>query len=219
MKRSVPALPRPDNIKRDDAAVSPVIGAILLILLTVLFAGITASSVYGKDYASSIGPAPMAVIEIESVTGGVPNKVQYEENYIVLMHKGGDPLQTELTRIIVTGEGSSHTGIVGYGGKIQYGDLSIIYDDLTHKDKKTHFASNNVDTSDGVWSSGELLIINGDDSPVDGVPSSVHVTVKGMTNTSNNYGLKHNSIITVKVFDQNTNRIIAQIKHKVTPAE
>ncbi|AFV24137.1 hypothetical protein Mpsy_1931 [Methanolobus psychrophilus R15] len=219
MKRTIPVTCKSADVKHDNTALSPVIGIILLILLTVLLSGITISSVYGKDYSSSLKPAPMAVIEVESVVGGVPNKVQYKANYIVLVHKGGESLQAGSTKIIITGEGSSYTGVVAHGGITQYGNLFILYDDLRYNNKKSRYASNNPDIADGVWSSGETLVVNGDDSPVGSAPSSVHVTIKGMTNTSDNYGLKQNSVITIKVFDRDTNKIIAEAKHKVTPAK
>ena len=194
------------------------IGAILLILLTILLAGVTVSVVYGKDYSTSLKPAPMAVIEIESMVGGVPDKVKYEDNYIVLVHKGGDPLQIGSTRIIITGEGSSYTGVVG-SGKKRYGELSVIYEDLQYKGKILPYKKRNADLSDGAWSAGEELVLNGYDGINGTAASSVRVSINGMSNTSNNYGLKENSVITVKVFDRESNKIIAESKHKVTPAK
>ncbi len=224
MKRLVPALSRPHNIKRDTAAVSPVIGAILLILLTVLLAGITVSSVYGKDYSSSLRPAPMAVIGIESVTGGVPYigypyGIEYKKNFIVLTHISGDPLNTDSTYIIITGQGAST--IIGTWPHytIPKGEVYIRYEDLEYGGKESQYASRNADLSDGIWSAGEKVVLNGEDSTGGIVASSVLVSIKGISDTYNNYGLKQNSIITVKVFDRETNRIIAQAEHKVTPAE
>lgn len=189
-----------------------------MILLTILLAGITVSVVYGKDYSASLRPAPMTVIEIESVVGGMPDKVKYETNYIVLVHKGGDPLQTSSIRVIITGEGSSYTGVFG-SGKKRYGELSVIYEDLQYKGKISLYKKRNADLSDGAWSAGEKLILNGDDSLDGTVASSVRVSINGMSNTSNNYGFKQNSVITVKVFDRESNKIIAEAKHKVTPAK
>ena len=224
MKRSVPALSRHHNIKRDTAAVSPVIGAILLILLTVLLAGITVSSVYGKDY----------VFFIETCTHGSDRDrerdrrsavywriawYRYEKNFIVLTHKSGDPLFTDSTYIVITGEGGST--IIGTWPHyiIPKGEVYIRYEDLEYGGKESQYASRNADISDGIWSSGERVVLNGEDSAGGIVASSVLVSINGMSDTYNNYGLKQNSIITVKVFDRKTNRIIAQAEHKVTPAE
>ncbi len=218
MKKTLPATLGSSDISTNNTAISPVIGIVLLILLTVLLAGITVSAVYGKDYSSSLQPAPMAVIEVESVVGGVPDKVKYEANYIVLVHKGGEPLQTGSTKIIITGEGSSYTGVFG-SGKKRYGKLSVIYEDIEYGGKIPLYSKRNVDLSDGVWSAGEKLVLNGYDSINGTSASSVLVSINGMSNTSNNYGLKQNSVITIKVFDRDTNKIIAEAKHKVTPAK
>jgi hypothetical protein len=50
-------------------------------------------------------------------------------------------------------------------------------------------------------------------------PTSVHVVLNGMTNTSDNYGLRENSIITIKIFDSKSDKIIAEFEHEVTPAQ
>ncbi|MDK2833618.1 MAG: hypothetical protein PWP14_371 [Methanolobus sp.] len=190
-----------------------------MILLTILLAGITASVVYGKDYSTSLKPAPMAVIEVESVVGGVPDRVRYEENFIVLTHRGGDSLQTDSTKILINGEGSSYTGAVTRGGVKRYGNLLAVYEDLEYEGKIPLYKKRNVDLSDGVWSAGEKLVLNGYDSINGTTASSVLVSINGMSNTSNNYGLKQNTIITIKVFDRESNKIIAEMKHKVTPAK
>jgi flagellin-like protein len=219
MNRLLPATPSSDYLSKNNNAVSPVIGAILLILLTILLAGITASVVYGKDYSTSLKPAPMAVIEVESVVGGVPDRVRYEENFIVLTHRGGDSLQTDSTKILINGEGSSYTGAVTRGGVKRYGNLLAVYEDLEYEGKIPLYKKRNVDLSDGVWSAGEKLVLNGYDSINGTTASSVLVSINGMSNTSNNYGLKQNTIITIKVFDRESNKIIAEMKHKVTPAK
>lgn len=218
MKKLSPAKSSSLHLKYDNTAISPVIGALLLILLTILLAGITVSAVYGKDYSSSLKPAPMAVIEIESVVGGVPDKVQYKENFIVLVHKGGDSLQKDSTKIIITGEGSGYTGVFG-SGKKRYGELSVLYENIEYGGKISQYKKRNGGLSDGLWSSGEKLVLNGYDGINGTTASSVLVSINGMSNTSNNYGLKENSVVTIKVFDRNTNKIIAEMKHKVTPAE
>jgi FlaG/FlaF family flagellin (archaellin) len=219
MKKTLPATLGSSDISTNNTAISPVIGIILLILLTVLLAGITISSVYGKDYSSSLQPAPMAVIEVESVVGGVPYKFQFAENFIVLVHKGGAPLQADSTMIIVNGQGCSPTGVIGQGGSNKFGDILIVYDGLAYHGKNSQYASRNQNISDGVWSPGEIVVLNGKDSPIGNAFSSVHVTIKGMDNTSDNYGLKENSVITIKVFDRDSNKIIAEAKHKVTPVK
>lgn len=194
-----------------------------MILLTILLAGITVSVVYGKDYSTSLKPAPMAVIEVESVVGGVPYigypyGIRYEKNFIVLQHKSGSPLNTSTTYLVITGEGGSTRGTPP-SYTIPRGDLFIRYEDLGYGGKAPQYASRNQELSDGIWSVGEELILNGKDSIEGNASSSVSVTIRGMRSITDNYGLKENSVITIKVFDRDTNKIIAEAKHKVTPAK
>ena len=202
-----------------NSAMSPVIGIILMLLLTILLAGITVTAVYGDGLSTSLGKAPLAAIEVENIEGGVPNKVKYKENYIILLHKGGESLRAGDTKIIITGEGSAYTGVFGAGGTTRFGDVSIRYDDLTATGKNSPYASRNPDILDAVWSAGEELVLNGDDSAVGTAPSSVRVTINGMTNTSDNYGLREGGTVTIKVFDRRTDKIIAECEHFVLPAE
>ncbi|WP_256622265.1 type IV pilin [Methanolobus chelungpuianus] len=223
MKRLLPAMPSSKHLRKNNIAISPVIGVILLILLTILLAGITVSAVYGKDYSTSLEPAPMAVIEIESVVGGVPYigypyGIRYEKNFIVLQHKSGDPLDVDSTYLIITGEGASTIGTRPRYA-IPKGEIVVIYGNLDYGGKERPYKTRNPDISDGMWSAGERLVFNGYDS-IDGTArSSVHVTINGISNTYNNYGLKENSVITIKIFDRKSNKIIAEAKYKVTPAK
>ncbi|KXS44546.1 type IV pilin N-terminal domain-containing protein [Methanolobus zinderi] len=204
-----------------DSGISPVIGVILMLLLTILLAGITVTSVYGDGFSDSLSKAPMAVIEVESVEGGVPmpNHYGYDQNYVILIHKGGDSLQTASTKITIGGEGNAYIGIVGNGNQPMDGEVLITYDDLTTDRKNPPYASHNPDILDGIWSAGEKLVLNGRDSVIGNGPTSVHVVLNGMTNTSDNYGLRENSIITIKIFDSKSDKIIAEFEHEVTPAQ
>ncbi|WMW21883.1 type IV pilin N-terminal domain-containing protein [Methanolobus mangrovi] len=207
------------NFTRHVEGISPVIGVVIMLFLTLLLAGITVSSVYGGDTALFPGKAPMASIEVESVVGGVPNSVKYEENFLYLMHKGGDPLLTDSTRIVICGEGSGYTGVAAHGGSFLYGELFVSYDDLTINGKDSPYASNNPDILDGVWSAGEKVILSGHDSPDGSSPSSVHVAVNGMTNTSDNYGLKETKMVSIKIFDMQTQCIISELECLVILAD
>jgi hypothetical protein len=69
--------------------------------------------------------------------------------------------------------------------------------------------------SDGFWSVGETLRLNGDD----GIRYNSSVTVKigAFEETANNYGLKEDSTVSIKIFDKNTDSLIAECDHIVTP--
>ncbi|MDG6243112.1 MAG: type IV pilin N-terminal domain-containing protein [Methanolobus sp.] len=204
--------------ERHNSAMSPIVGVVLMLFLTLLFAGITVSSVYGEDIAASLTKTPMAMIGVEFVEGGVPNAVRYNENFLYLAHMGGDPLMTGDTKILISGQGSAYEGTVPHGRR-HYGEVIISYDNLLYEGKRPEYASGNGDISDGVWSSGEKLVLNGYDSINGTVFSSVSVSINGIKDTSNNYGLKAGNIISIKVIDKNTDRIISECEHMVVPAK
>jgi len=135
----------------------------------------------------------------------------------VLAHKGGDPLDVNSVYMVITGYGCSTTGSFPHF-KVPRGQLVITYEDLGYDGKLSQYEIRNKDLSDGLWSAGEKLTINGYDSIKGTAESSVHVTINGMSNTSNNYGLKENSIITIEIFDRDTKTIIARTECSVTPA-
>ena len=206
------------NFKYHAGGISPVMGVILMLFLTLLLAGITVSSVYGGNIALFSGKVPMASIELEYAVGGVPNDVKYEENFLCLMHKGGDPLLTDSTRIVISGEGSGYEGVVPSGTR-HYGEVFISYDNLLFEGKKPVYASRNADISDGVWSAGEELILNGDDAINGSMYSTVSVRINEVTNTANHYGLKEDSTVIIKIFDKHTQCIISEFECLVIQAE
>jgi len=83
------------NIKdlfTEDRGVSPVIGVILMVAITVILAAVIGAFVLGLgDQASST--APQASINIDSVNDG--------DNEIVLRHGGGDTIEWDETRLII----------------------------------------------------------------------------------------------------------------------
>ncbi|MEL4306276.1 type IV pilin N-terminal domain-containing protein [Methanococcoides sp. LMO-2] len=205
-------------ILKNDGAVAPIIGALLLVMLTVVLGGLVAAAVMGDGVFGSISSStPMAVIEVKDAVGGVPNAVQYKENYLVLEHKGGDPLDLDSTFVVLSGDGSSYAGKVGYGGFKVYGQVTAKYFDLTPDGTCATYRSNNPCIEDGIWSVGEILVLNGDDSINGTDASTVRVSVGGYSDTSNNYGFKGGSEVSVKVFDSITDRVIAEDIVSVRP--
>lgn len=197
-------------ILKNNAAVTPVIGVVLLVMLTVLLAAMVAAIVMSDGVFGSISSStPMAMIEVKDAVGGVPNAVKYKENFVILEHKGGDPLDLDSTFIVLTGDGSSYVGAFVGGSKV-YGQTTVKYFDLTPSGTYATYKSNNPCIDDGLWSAGEELVLNGDDSINGTDASTVHVSVEGYSDTSNNYGFREGSLVTVKVFDSTTDRVIAE---------
>ncbi len=103
--------------------------------------------------------------------------------------------------------------MVAHGGRIVNGDVQVTYLDLCSAGKETHYAKRNSCIADGYWSAGEVIVLNGDDGL--GHSSTVTVQVGSITNTSNNFGLKKGTKITVKIIESPFNRLISSCDAKV----
>ncbi|WP_269848709.1 hypothetical protein [Methanosarcina horonobensis] len=66
---------------------------------------------------------------------------------------------------------------------------------------------------------GERLVLCGQDSAVGTVKSSVKVSVDGDDNTSDNYGFKAGTEITLKIIDSKGRNVIAEQKAVVKLAD
>lgn len=194
-----------------------------MVLMTVLLSVVVVGAIYSGDFNermnNALTPTPLAVIEIEKIEGGIPNDVRYEENYIRLVHVSGNWLNLDSTFIVLEGQGSSYVGKVAAGGKKVTGDLVIRYHDLTPEGSISDYENRNPAIKDHKWSTGESLILNGDDSVNGTDASSVSVTVNGLENTSNNYGFVQGTTVTMKVFDSRTQRLIAEDSAVVAPTD
>lgn len=202
---------------------SPVVGSLLLLLITFLLVGAFISSLNLSGSRANLQPA-IANVDLESCEGGIygtgPTSkwVTFKENQIVLMHEGGDSLPLDSISIRISGYGNSFQGNISNGtGKRIEGDIEILYLDLSSKGKNsTCYAVNNKETlEDGSWDVGEMLVLCGQDSAVGTVKSSVKVSVGENSNTSDNYGFKDGTEITLKIIDVKGRNIIAERKTTV----
>jgi len=211
------------NVKNDEDAVAPVIGAVLIILLTFVLVGVTVATLYDSDAVQRLDNAfadtPMAVIEIEGVEGH-PDVVPFRKTYIRLFHKGGNSLTLDSTSIVLYGEGGTYVGpICENGSHTEKGDLVVKYVDLAPDDKNITFTQNNPILDDNLWSTGEQIILWGRDSSTGNVPSSVLAIINGINSSYDNYGFKAGSTVTVKIFDKRSGCIIAEDTAIVQPVE
>lgn len=88
------------------------------------------------------------------------------------------------------------------------------------KEKNNTYANqNDALLKDGFWSVGERLTLHGRDRWKSDI-STVKVSVNGDSDTSNNYGFKAGSEITLKVIDIKSSNVIAEqkviVKHAVS---
>ena len=193
---------------------SPVVGSLLSLLIVFVLVGAVASSI-NLFVDKTNFQQPMARIALESCEGGLSwvgktDSVQFEENQIVLIHEGGDPLPLDSISIKISGYGNSHRPVFGQGSLT--GEISVFYLDLGSGGKKSgYYPEHNGDTlEDGLWDVGERLVLCGQDSAEGSAESSVKVSVNGDDNTSDNYGFKAGSEITLMVIDSEGRNVIAK---------
>lgn len=80
------------KFRQNEEAVSPVIGVILMVAITVILAAVIAAFVFGMGTPQK---TPQANLQItKATTAGV--------SYIAIEHKGGDPLALKDIKIIIT---------------------------------------------------------------------------------------------------------------------
>lgn len=206
-------------LKSSLEAYTPIISSILLLLITFALVGIIVSSVFNFSGDEAGLQPSMARITLESCKGGLfeigpmAERVKLEENSIVLVHEGGSSLPLDSTSIRISGYGNSYQGIPGHGGIPVIGNLSISYLNISTAGKNPDYEiRNRAVLKDGVWSAGEKLVLCGQDSSVSRIDSSVKVNVKGVGDTSDNYGFKAGSEIILKVIDSEGKNVIAEQK-------
>lgn len=204
-------------LKSVPEGLSPVVGSLLLLLITFALVGAVASSV-NLSGGRNLQPL-VAKITLESCEGGLygvgptADRARCEENRIVLIHEGGDPLPLDSISIRISGYGNSFQGNISNGsGKKIEGNVQVLYMDLTKNGKNTtcYVVNNKATIEDGSWDVGERLVLCGQDSAVGTAESSVKVSVDGDDNTSDNYGFKAGTEINLKVIDHKGRNVIAE---------
>ena len=99
-------IPGLSSLREDDRGVSPVIGVILMVAITVILAAVIGTFVLGLG--DSLKPAPQAQLDAELQSGT-----------IVINHNGGDTLNLADIGVTTDGDGAvndSDTGELSVGG-------------------------------------------------------------------------------------------------------
>ncbi|MCK4476648.1 MAG: type IV pilin N-terminal domain-containing protein [Methanophagales archaeon] len=96
------------NLKNDKRAVSPVIGVILMVAITVILAAVIAAFVFGFGGPTT---APQASLNLVSAT--------VTGNRVTLEHQGGDSIVYANTQVIITPDIGT-PGTKGSGGILEY---------------------------------------------------------------------------------------------------
>lgn len=135
-------------------AVSPVIGVILMVAITVILAAVIAAFVFG------MGPpeqAPQASIRLSDASKATNN--------ITLQHQGGDVIDLTKTTITVTQEGKllKITPTMSSGSKYSAGDMLVVKTNDGSPGKSAVYLNGNVtpiDTSGANFTiaTGEIAV-------------------------------------------------------------
>jgi len=133
-----------ENFVREEKAVSPVIGVILMVAITVILAAVIASFVFGLG-AKAPKSAPQAQLAIADSTDSLDSGV---DKVFTISHQGGDAISCSNMKILV------------------YYRNDTLIDTLTYRTSAPHYfngsnfklnSSNTID--DGRFDPGDVLII------------------------------------------------------------
>jgi FlaG/FlaF family flagellin (archaellin) len=212
------------SFKSTSKAVTPIIGSLLMLLVLVVLTSTVAVTFYNIAGEGKITQPLMAKISLESCEGGLFNdgpeneRATLENNTIVLLHEGGSSLPVDIISIKISGYGNSYQGIADGNGTKIVGNAEVLYQNLSPTGKNPKYEPQNKEVlKDNSWSVGEKLVLNGKDSTGGSTVSTVKVSVNGNSDTSNNYGFKAGSEITIRVIDTKSRNVIAEkravVKH------
>ena len=107
---------KPSNLfNSDDRAVSPVIGVILMVAITVILAAVIGTFVLGLG--DSLGDS--------QPTAQLDTSVDYSGNNITIEHNGGDSIDTDELTVIVSSGGTQYQSASAYSSRLSVGDQFV----------------------------------------------------------------------------------------------
>lgn len=180
-----------EKFRESKDAVSPVVGVVLLVGLTVIMISTIAVSVLSFSIPEG---APQAKIVLVEAKGDID--VPLHHNIIVIKHKGGDSLNENDTKIVITGKGCAYTD-----SSCILKDMRTAYMDLTGKNY--YYIGQNEIVEGTTWDAGEIITLYGYDGHNIG-------TIFDQGNTvDNKWKLLAGSTVSVTIIDTTTNQVIA----------
>ena len=146
----------------NEIAISHIIGIVLMVVATIVIAGTIMVMVGG--FALPDIP-PYVIISVNDSEGGMG--VNLENNSVKLLHRSGDMLYLNEIKTIMQGHGQTYWSGSGYRHSREV-PIIVTYD-YTHSNGKDgtieHYDTrNSMLLTDGYWSVGEILNLNGYDS-------------------------------------------------------
>ena len=181
------------------------LSSFLLILITVVMCGSVALNSGALFTNSDLSFSEPSKIEIVQITAGdrYNDTMRFQDNVLLLKHAGGPPLPLDSISVQILGTGNAYKGTPGSGGRLIYGGIEIHYENLSADKKNICFGKNNAEmVKDGVWSTGEILILTGNDS-LNASSPGISVMVDGENGTSNNYGLSAGTDVEISIYQKN----------------
>jgi flagellin-like protein len=114
---------KPNLLKNLDGF-SPLVGAVLMLAITILLAGIITASLFGGEYEDNLAPAPVASLSVS----------EYNDTALKIVHSGGEVinLDNSTTSIILNVEGNNYFLDSSTLGSLKVGETKL----LLLKDKK-----------------------------------------------------------------------------------
>jgi FlaG/FlaF family flagellin (archaellin) len=186
-----------------DDAVSPIIGAILMVGLTVIMVSVIAVSVFTFTNPESAPHAKIVVVEAKGDIG----YTALNKSFITLKHKGGDALFENDTQIIITGKGYAYaSGSDPYLHDAK--DMRATYRDLAGKNYISGFDNEIVEGTS--WDAGETITLYGSDG------NDLYL-YDWHNNADSRWKLDDGTTVSVTIIDITTNQVItvsqATVKH------
>ena len=158
------------NFVREEKAVSPVIGVILMVAITVILAAVIASFVFGLG-AKAPKSAPQAQLTLSDANDALNND---QDDVFTIAHNGGDSISCSNMKIII------------------YDNQDNLIDILTYNSTGHAFNTtdqnrllSNTTLSDDRFDPGDIIVIEEDPSTTNYITSGEILKVKVIDTVSN----------------------------------
>ncbi len=188
--------------KVDEYAVSPVIGVVLMVGMTVIMVSAVAVSVFAFSVPESAPQARIVVVEAKGDIGDEP----LHHSTIMLKHRGGDALNENNTKIIITGKGYAYNSGSYPSPAPSVQDIRVTYRDLSGNNYGGEDGNNLGEIVEGTtWDAGETITFYGSD----GKNINSEITNNQGNTVDNKWKLDDGYTVSVTIIDTITNQVIA----------
>ena len=110
--------------KERESAVSPVVGVMLMLVVTIIIAATV--SAFAGGLVGTTDKAPQAAFDVKILV----KYGQYSDNFMTITHLGGDPIDTERTKIVTSWTNRTT-------GKVNYAETTALPSSKTPQEYKT----------------------------------------------------------------------------------